>query len=451
MLPDPSLPIPPVWSDYYEVVQMPYGMRAGQEKRSALYVEVFEGLRPSFGEWDIKYTFAKEAGAAANAERSGGSSGRPGGAGARSGVAGQLPPEIQVDLNLRKAEQAVRDGDAATAREAMERLEALEAEHGLEASPEDFYRYAEAWAAAGEPDRAVAAAVRYLQIEGREAKHYTEALDLMNRAEFGQAGPAAGPAEGETPVRSPVPNCAGQVKGTSCWMGLSNQPGCYLWNPNLQENETVSWSGDCVSGLASGSGTRKWVSEGGVSEDTGLLRNGKAHGHWVLRFANGTVSKGSFVDGKANGLFVIHAADGTVAEGPMVEGKRHGRWVARSPDGSTQTITYVNGVEQTSAEGSVGTAGSAAGGGSCEIPGYPSPPGGVANVGLAWCPSSVDLQLRAFALQAAGAQCAIATGSSSTPEQIQARRREIAAACGRLATLAARDGIPCRCPAGYGP
>lgn len=88
MLPDPSLPIPPVWSDYYEVVQMPYGMRAGQEKRSALYVEVFEGLRPSFGEWDIKYTFAKEAGAAANAERSGGSSGRPGGGGS-----GALPAD----------------------------------------------------------------------------------------------------------------------------------------------------------------------------------------------------------------------------------------------------------------------------------------------------------------------------------------------------------------------
>ena len=91
-------------------------------------------------------------------------------------------------------------------------------------------------------------------------------------------------------------------------------------------------------------------------------------------------------------------------------------------------------------------------GGSCEIPGYPSPPGGVANVGLPWCPASVDFQVRAFALQAAGAKCAIATGSSSTPEQIQARRREIAAACGRLAALSERDGINnCRCPAGYGP
>ena len=45
----------------------------------------------------------------------------------------------------------------------------------------------------------------------------------------------------------------------------------------------------------------------------------------------------------------------------------------------------------------------AAGGGPCEIPGYPKPPGGVKNLGLSWCPASVGFQVRAFALQAAGA------------------------------------------------
>ena len=50
----------------------------------------------------------------------------------------------------------------------------------------------------------------------------------------------------------------------------------------------------------------------------------------------------------------------------------------------------------------------------CQVQGYPSPAGGVVNLGFSWCPASVDLQVRAFALQAAGAQCAIATGNSST-------------------------------------
>ena len=117
------------------------------------------------------------------------SGGRDSGA-AAPGV--ELPPEIQVDLNLRKAEQAVRTGDAATAREAMERVASLEREHGLAPSPEDHYRYAQAWASAGEPERAMAAAVRYLQLVGREAEHYTEALDLINREGSLEAAPASG-------------------------------------------------------------------------------------------------------------------------------------------------------------------------------------------------------------------------------------------------------------------
>ena len=44
----------------------------------------------------------------------------------------------------------------------------------------------------------------------------------------------------------------------------------------------------------------------------------------------------------------------------------------------------------------------ASGGGSCEIPNYPRPPGGVANLGFSWCAASVSMQARAFALQAAG-------------------------------------------------
>ena len=105
----------------------------------------------------------------------------------------------------------------------------------------------------------------------------------------------------------------------------------------------------------------------------------------------------------------------------------------RSPAGSA-----------TSAPGNVPpvSVGAGTGGGQCEIPGYPRP-ANVQNLGLSWCPATVDFQARVFALQAAGAQCAIATGSSSTPEQIQARRQEIQAACERLAALGVSN---CQCP-----
>ena len=92
---------------------------------------------------------------------------------------------------------------------------------------------------------------------------------------------------------------------------------------------------------------------------------------------------------------------------------------------------------------STGSSGSEADSGPCQVPGYPKPPGGVLNLGFSWCPASVGMQVRAFALQAAGAQCAIATGSSSTPEQIEARRREIKAACNRLVALGQGN---CQCP-----
>ena len=97
--------------------------------------------------------------------------------------------------------------------------------------------------------------------------------------------------------------------------------------------------------------------------------------------------------------------------------------------------------------GTSGNTGATAGGGPCQVPGYPNPPGGVANLGFSWCPASVSLQVRSFALQAAGAECAMATGSSSTPEQIEVRRREIRAACDRLSALGQGN---CQCPAGLG-
>ena len=87
----------------------------------------------------------------------------------------------------------------------------------------------------------------------------------------------------------------------------------------------------------------------------------------------------------------------------------------------------------------------------CEIPNYPAPPGGVANLGLSWCPASVTIQRRVFALQAAGAWCAIDSGSSTTAEQIQARHQEIDTACDSLDAMQS-PGIPtCLCPAGYRP
>ena len=262
-------------------------------------------------------------------------------------AAAQLPPDIQADRYLRQAEQAVRDGDAASARAAMERLVSLEQEHGLEPSPEDHYRYAQAWEAAGEPQRALASAVRYLQLRGREAEHYTEALDLMNRAESGKvAAPRASRVESRAaqPPRqaeqgrpsgiSAGQTCAGKPKGAACWMELANQPECYVWTDSPAADETAAWPGECSGGMAQGTGTLTRVRGDGKNplELTGRLQDGKQHGHWVLRSASGNVDEGPYVDGKKHGDWVFRFANGSVREGPYVDGKMHGRWVLRHGD-----------------------------------------------------------------------------------------------------------------------
>ena len=106
-------------------------------------------------------------------------------------------------------------------------------------------------------------------------------------------------------------------------MQLASHPGCYAWNPNLQANETVTWSGECADGPSQGTGTLSWESDVGNSFSTGLLRDGTRQGHWVLR-----------------------SKDGGVYEGPYVDGEKHGHWVEREADGTTETATYINGEKQ---------------------------------------------------------------------------------------------------------
>ena len=162
-----------------EWLQRPYGMEPDEQVIDTVFVLALDGHEPGIESWEIDYRFA--AGTGSDPVSGGGSS-----EGQKSGAdAAGLPPRIQADLNLRQAEQAVRDGDAAAAREVMQRLAAFEAEHGLEPAVADHFRYARAWALAGEPERAMAA-----------AEHYTEALDLINRR--GSLKPPA--ADGTTPV-----------------------------------------------------------------------------------------------------------------------------------------------------------------------------------------------------------------------------------------------------------
>ena len=159
-----------------------------------------------------------------------------------------------------------------------------------------------------------------------------------------QAGAAPGPGRSSEITASQT--CAGQSEGAGCWLEVANQPECYVWNDYLATEETVTWTGECSGGLAQGTGTLYSICDCGKEEatETGYLQDGKQHGHWVTRDADGNVAEGPFVEGKMHGQWVFRWSDGTVwQEGFYVDGKQHGRWVIYDADGSLSEGSYMEG------------------------------------------------------------------------------------------------------------
>jgi len=186
--------------------------------------------------------------------------------------------------------------------------------------------------AAGTTGQRSAALQRWLELRG-EATPETRATDELPGSQEGALPP--GIRDGET--------CRGAAAGTACWMELANPPGCYLWNPNLQSGETVTWSSRCSGGFAQGLGVINWAYDGGEQVSEGSLVEGKQHGRWVVQYEDGDVGEGPYVNGKATGDWVFRYSDGRESRGPLVDGNRHGRWVERYESGAVGEGRYVDG------------------------------------------------------------------------------------------------------------
>ena len=248
-------------------------------------------------------------------------------------AAGQLPPEIQVDRYLLRADRLIEAKDPKGALELMGKIIALQKEHGLTFPEEFHFKYATVALSAGSIREAMDAVNTYLLEAGREGKFYREALELLEEVEEVQSWFDA------------EHTCAGKSEGAECWMEVTGQPGCYVWNLNLQPDETVTWSGGCSGGRAQGEGRLKWVWGDGEknAESTGSLTDGTMHGRWVARLADGEVQEGPYAEGKRHGQWVLREADGDVREGPYEEGRRHGQWAWRLANGNVWEGPYVEG------------------------------------------------------------------------------------------------------------
>ena len=341
-------------------------------------------------------------------------------------AAAQLPPDVLVDQYLLRADRLMEAKDAKGALEMMGKIVALQQEHGLTLPNEFYFKRAKVAFAAGSIQAAQESVNKYLTVAGRQGEFYGEALELsLEIAELGaDRTPCAGQPKGSacwmelanqpktyvwdssyhpyktvtwtgeylgnlahgkgtlrwgvdidpkpldaSPSQATEPKCVGQPKGSSCWMEVSGQPGCYVWNGNLQPDETVTWTGGCSMGRAQGEGTYKWVLEGGekTSGGKGLLKDGKRHGQWTSTDAEGKEGKGFYVygeyvgrsaededvmegrlvKGKRHGNWIWHDKDGNLTrKGPYAEGKREGQWVIRYAGGNVHEGPYVNGKRQ---------------------------------------------------------------------------------------------------------
>ena len=315
--------------------------------------------------------------------------------------AAQLPPEVMVDQYLLRADRLLEAEDPKGALDLMNKIVALQKEHGLTFPEEFHFKYAKVALSAGSIQAAKESLNKYLTVARRGGGFYREALELsLEIAEMeAERIPCTGQPKGSEcwmelvnqpksyvwnssyhPVQTVTwtggyfgnlahgqgtlkwgfdidqvprdkstsqaaePKCAGQPEGSECWIKVTGHPEYYVWNRYLSTGDVVTWTGESSGGQLQGQGTLKWANwYGAVSrEETGSFHGGKQHGQWVWRWSSqGDQSRQVlYWYGEIVGST---AEDDQVMEGRLVKGKQHGRWVIRQANGAVWEGTYVEG------------------------------------------------------------------------------------------------------------
>jgi hypothetical protein len=105
---------------------------------------------------------------------------------------------------------------------------------------------------------------------------------------------------------------------------------CRIRALEAEPEASVSWSGACSHGKATGDGSLAWTYHDFEGQErrssyTGTLRAGLAHGHGVIVLANGDRYDGDWADGKQHGRGVYVWANGDRYDGDWVNDEQSGR------------------------------------------------------------------------------------------------------------------------------
>jgi hypothetical protein len=98
-----------------------------------------------------------------------------------------------------------------------------------------------------------------------------------------------------------LPAIARSAKTLKDTVWIVSQNGCKVRNPSPQKNETITWSGECKDGFASGNGTLTWYQNGIQTQQyTGTMKRGYPHGEGKYQLQHSSL-QGNFVNGELHG------------------------------------------------------------------------------------------------------------------------------------------------------
>ncbi len=133
-----------------------------------------------------------------------------------------------------------------------------------------------------------------------------------------------------------------QQAGEQKWIADPN--GCKVVNPRPRARESISWSGECVSGIANGEGRLAWFLKGKLTGTfTGTLVAGQLEGQGVYEYANGDRYEGEFYASRYDGRGVYTYANGNRYEGDFVAGIATRSGALQLTDGQRFKTDFVSG------------------------------------------------------------------------------------------------------------
>jgi hypothetical protein len=118
---------------------------------------------------------------------------------------------------------------------------------------------------------------------------------------------------------------------------------CQVWNLFPSPGESISWTGACANGKATGKGTLQWYLNGTPKDRyEGEYRDGYRHGVGTQFYADGTSYEGEWRNGQMNGNGTRIYPSGDRYEGEWSDGQRQGRGTYVWASGSRYEGEYKN-------------------------------------------------------------------------------------------------------------